>query len=189
MGQDDDGSLIFISTPQFLVFDPLVFQGARSFWQLHLKQIIFLLSFSYAAHSFWCLDPRLGRDSIFLFLGHHFLFLFSTSFRWWCNLDFSSIPYMINHRSATWQLHTPSHRFLSLPTLRGLCKYARTVVHSLLYNNRLRIVTSPQNPRGLVWLLWPVRIGSGVPIKNIVVVGNSVLYVNQSGMSCVERFS
>ena len=127
MGQDDDGFLIFISTPQFLGFDPLVFQGARSFWQLHLKQIIFLLSFSYAAHSFWCLDPRLGRDSIFLFLGHHFLFLFSTSFRWWCNLDFSSIPYMINHRSATWQLHTPSHRFLSLPTLRGLCKYARTV--------------------------------------------------------------
>ena len=52
MGQDDDGFLIFISTPQFLGFDPLVFQGARSFWQLHLKQIIFLLSFSYAAHSF-----------------------------------------------------------------------------------------------------------------------------------------
>ena len=133
MGQDDDGSLIFISTPQFLVFDPLVFQGARSFWQLHLKQIIFLLSFSYAAHSFWCLDPRLGRDSIFLFLGHHFLFLFSTSFRWWCNLDFSSIPYMINHSARRPDNSThPLIVFFHFP-LWGVCVSTRGRSFTLFY--------------------------------------------------------
>lgn len=69
--------------------------------------------------------------------------LFSTSFRWWCNLGFSLADDK-SYRSGFLGDLTSPHALssFSFTSHFGACVSTRTVVRSLLHNNRLWIVTS-----------------------------------------------